>query len=129
MSSVEADAVIIGTLVLQGRITHLPGILNVLEKRLGVWKAPSNIIRGSETYNFLSKEVEPVDFLEGTVGHVLLAECDKGLPPEAVGLSQVKLDYLTMSTHQVIQRDLQLYSHIALLTSHNVKKALAYLRF
>ena len=98
-------------------------------KRLGVWIEPEISSEGGETYNFLPEEVEPVDFLEGTVGHVLLAECDEGLPPEAVGLSQVKLDYLTMSTHQVIQRDLQLYSHIALLTSHNVKKALAYLRF
>ena len=80
------------------------------------------------TYNFLPEQIETIDFLEGPVSHVLLAKGDEGLPPEAIGLSQVKLDYLTMCTQQVIQRDLQLYSHIALLTSHNVKKALAYLR-
>ncbi len=39
------------------------------------------------TYDFLSKEIEPIDFLEGTISHVLITEGDKGLTPERIALS------------------------------------------
>lgn len=73
------------------------------------------------TYNFVAEQIEPIDLFECTVGHLLLAECGKCLPAKLTGLSHVKLDYLTMSAHQVVQRDLHLYIQLTLSVNQQTK--------
>jgi|LauGreDrversion4_2_1035121.scaffolds.fasta_scaffold753320_1 hypothetical protein len=87
----------------------------------------SEFVRKTQTYNFLSEEIEPIYFFDSSISHVLISVGDKGLPPEGVCLSQVKLDYLTMRTHQVIQRDFQLYSHSSVNQPHKVNRCSPYL--
>lgn len=86
LSPLNSDLVIVSPLELAGGVARLPGVLEILGR-----------VAIARTYQLLAEEGESRELSESAVGHLLLAEGHKSLPPQLLGfLFQVNLDYLTV---------------------------------
>ncbi len=79
-----------------------------------VWRIKGPIgerkeIRYLLSYHLITKEDEPLQLFQGTVGHLLISEGHESLPSQVSDLSYRYLNDLTIGHEQVIQWDLHLY--------------------